>query len=99
MGVVIFILVVGYLPFTEATENDKYFQLLQNGERDENGIVDVYWRQYRCPNLSLDFKLLIQQILIQDQSYRLNLKQIQEHNWFTKWGNVGDLEQTREALL
>lgn len=28
MGVVIFILVVGYLPFSKATDNDKYFQLL-----------------------------------------------------------------------
>lgn len=64
MGVVIFILVVGYLPFSEATESDKYFQLLQNGEKDEDGIVNVYWNQYRCPNLSLDFKQLIQQILI-----------------------------------
>ena len=63
MGVVIFILVVGYMPFSEATENDKYFYMLQNGKKDEDGIVNEYWSQYRCPHLSLKFKQLIQQIL------------------------------------
>ena len=28
MGVVIFILVIGYLPFSEATDDDQYFKLL-----------------------------------------------------------------------
>lgn len=39
MGVVIFILVVGYIPFSEATEDDKYFELLQNGDKDQDGLV------------------------------------------------------------
>ena len=56
MGVVIFILVVGYLPFSEATETDKYFYMLQNGEKDRDGIVKEYWCQFRCPDLSLEFK-------------------------------------------
>ena len=59
MGVVIFILVVGYLPFSEAKDDDKYFQLLQNGAKNEEGIVEAYWKQFRCPNLSLEFKILM----------------------------------------
>ena len=73
MGVVIFILVVGYLPFSEATEEDSYFQLLQNGQKDQNGLVTKYWNQFRCQFISDDFKRLMQLILVEDPSQRTNL--------------------------
>ena len=60
LGVVLFILVVGYLPFSEATEDDRYYHVLQNGEMDENGIVQAYWNRFGVAGeLSNDFKLLM----------------------------------------
>lgn len=59
MGVVLFILVVGYFPFQKATFSDKYYSLLLTGERDLDGINNAYWKALKSSHLSNDFKELI----------------------------------------
>ena len=60
MGVVLFTIVVGYFPFAKAEFEDQFYNLLQIGPRDVNGIVSDYWRALQASHLSIEFKDLMQ---------------------------------------
>jgi len=66
-GVVLFAVVTGIFPFTEATKNDKYYNLLKNKKYNE------YWSvidKHSKARLSSEFKNLMQQMLAHDPSDR-----------------------------
>ena len=73
MGVVLFTIVVGYFPFSKAEYEDQFYNYLQHGPRDVNGIQNEYWRTLRASHLSLEFKDLMQSIFRHDPYYRPTL--------------------------
>ena len=65
-GVVIFIIVVGYFPFSTAEMSDDFYNFLQNGKRDANGINNGYWTTVKASHISTEFKDLMQAIFSDD---------------------------------
>ena len=59
MGVVLFTLVVGYFPFSQADLKDQFYNFLLNGEFDNNGINAAYWETLKASHLSTEFKALL----------------------------------------
>jgi len=60
MGVVLFTLVVGYFPFSIASQEDQFYNFLTTGARDASGINAAYWKTLKASHLSTEFKDLMQ---------------------------------------
>lgn len=99
MGVVLFTLVVGYFPFSTASQEDQFYQFLTTGERDENGINAAYWKTLKASHLSTEFKDLMQQIFNEDGSKRPTLEQIKQHPWYKDKIDINQTEYIRKVLL
>ena len=74
-GVILFIIVQGIFPFTEAVKGDYYFNLLLSGQ------VEKYWRKTGCTALSDNFKDLILKMLSPDPSKRPTVGELKSHPW------------------
>ena len=98
MGVVLFTIVVGYFPFSSADLKDQFYDFLNNGTRNDNGINDAYWETLKASELSTEFKDLMQQILTIDASKRLTIEQIREHPWLNNKINEEKFEDLRQVL-
>ena len=99
MGVVLFTLVVGYFPFTQASFDDKFYGLLLTGERDDDGINTAYWKTLKSSHLSTEFKDLMQQILGYVGNSRPTIQQIKEHPWFRDQIDYNQQEYLRQIIL
>lgn len=76
MGVVFFTLLVGYFPFSKAEIGDPFYDLLNYGPLDYQGINNQYWNSFGASDLSVAVKDLLQRILCPDPNYRLSVEQI-----------------------
>jgi serine/threonine protein kinase len=77
LGVILFIMVCGSLPFQIADSNDWLYNklLLRNFE--------MFWKVHdRTMNLSDSFKNLIEKMLEPVSMMRINLSAIEKHEWF-----------------
>ncbi|KAG0489657.1 hypothetical protein HPP92_006520 [Vanilla planifolia] len=70
-GVILFVLLAGYLPFHDANLMEMYRKITK--------------AEFRCPNwLSSDVKRLITRILDPNPLTRISIAKIKEHSWFKK---------------
>lgn len=98
-GVVLFTLIVGFFPFSEAKQDDQFYNFLTSGPRDSNGINEAYWRTLKASHLSTEFKDLMQRIFSEDGSLRPTIEQIKEHPWYNNKIDDDKQEQMRKILL
>ena len=86
LGVLLFTLTVGSLPFKSATNKDKFYKKIKNLG------LDKYWKIVNGTNLSNDFKDLYTKMVSYDPNQRPSTEDILNHNWF-KEINEMNLEQ------
>ena len=77
IGVIMFVLYTGRLPFREATVNDPHFRLIALNEQNS------FWKAHeKAANISNDFKDLMTQMLSFQPFMRLNLVEVLSHSFF-----------------
>ncbi|GAB5371940.1 hypothetical protein AAMO2058_001623300 [Amorphochlora amoebiformis] len=84
LGVILFIMYVGYPPYNEAKRSDYWWHALvtsPNLERFWSGHVSVGGDQRSFPN---DFRDIVNRILRVNPRDRADLKEIQNHSWYRK---------------
>ncbi len=97
LGVLLFVMVMGWYPFDEATEKDQLFVLLQKDDTSD------YWETHRDKydyreNLATpSFRDLIKALLTKDVTQRLNLSQFMQHPWMAK--NYASQAQARKEII
>jgi len=74
-GVILFIIVQGIFPFSEARQGEYFYQFLI--ERN----FTKYWAKTAGETLSADFKDLMQKMLSYDPSERPTVKELVNHPW------------------
>merc|ERR1712232_558175 len=85
LGVVLFALVCGYLPFEDDSTAELYRKILN--------------AEYQCPSfLSDDVCDLLDNLLNTDPQTRFGIAQIRLHPWFTKFGIVGNMREDQEDI-
>ena len=77
VGVILFIMVQGIFPFSEARPDEFFYRLLI--EED----LETYWEKTGSQNLSHDFKDLISKMLSYDPSKRPTTEELVNHPWMT----------------
>ena len=75
MGVILFIMVRGTLPFKEATSNDSYYYNIINGD------LKAYFQSVRAQHFSPELKDLISKMLHVHPDSRLSVEAIKSHEW------------------
>lgn len=75
VGVILFIVVQGIFPFSEATKDEYYYKYLVKGKYDK------YWKKTGGEGLSDDFKDLIIRMLSYEPEKRPTIQQLKEHPW------------------
>ena len=85
IAIVLFIMVGGIPPFSQAVKEDFYYKLLMNPEKFE-----LYWK-YVCKQVSngdshfsAEFKDLMTKMFSYNPSLRLTSSQIKSHPWYTQ---------------
>ena len=87
IGVVLFIMVRGIYPFTEATKNDQFYEHILNDK------LDTYWNRVDKANqLSPAFRNFILKFFTLNGQDRITLDQIRSDPWFTQESGKTDLE-------
>jgi len=86
LGVAMFVLVTGKMPFKHAHPEDNYYKEVCNGNFDE------YWEKLRTktPTTSLEFKKLFFMLISFDATQRPSLEEIRESEWLA--GYVPNME-------
>lgn len=74
LGVVLFVVVTGQMPFRTATPNDPYYKMLMGGEYDE------FWGK-RNIKVSQNFKALFNMMISFDPSTRPSISEIIRSKW------------------
>ena len=78
LGVVMFIVVRGLFPFSEATDKDHWYKMIKNG------TFETYFSKIDKNNtLSDQFKDLIVQLFAENGEDRITIEQIRQHPWLT----------------
>lgn len=77
LGVLLFILCVGKMPFDTSKPNDWSFKLILRGE------FASFWRRFenKKQTLSAEFKDLIQKMLCAEERNRITIEQLLGHKW------------------
>ena len=76
IGVILFLLVKGTMPFLTADENDFYYSKLVSGD------IATYFEQVDKNNsLSSEFKDLVARLFSKDASKRPSIAEIRSHPW------------------
>ena len=70
LGVVLFTIVVGYFPFSKAEFSDQFYNFLQTGQQDDQGINNAYWATLKATHISTEFKDLMHSIFSYDPELR-----------------------------
>ena len=78
LGVILFIIVRGKLPFKQAVSDDSYYSLLLAGK------FDKYWQKCGGTDFSDDLKDLILKLLSHNPKDRPDIKQFKKHPWMQK---------------
>ena len=93
LGVVLFILVVGSIPFKEASAYDESYKLIIKGE------FDLFWKskqKYISFNLSSEFKSIFFSMVCNNPSDRINMNNIKENIWLK--GKLPSIEEISEEF-
>lgn len=75
VGVILFIMVQGIFPFSEARTDEYFYKLLIDGD------MKTYWEKTGGENLSDEFKDLITKMLSYDPSNRPTVEELVNHPW------------------
>lgn len=75
VGVILFIIVQGIFPFSEAKPDEYYYKLLVEGN------LEKYWKKTGGENLSNNFKDLIIKMLNYDPEKRPSTEELKNHPW------------------
>jgi len=77
-GVILFIIVLGIFPFSEAKKDEYYYKLIYEGK------LEKYWKKTGGENLSEEFKDLVLKMLAYNPAKRPTIAEIKKHPWMTK---------------
>jgi len=75
VGVILFIIVQGIFPFSEAKPDEYYYKLLIDGN------LEKYWKKTGGESLSDEFKDLILKMLNYDPEKRPSVEELKNHPW------------------
>jgi len=75
VGVILFIMVQGIFPFSEARTDEYFYRLLIDGD------LETYWLKTGGENLSDEFKDLITRMLSYDPQMRPTVEELVAHPW------------------
>jgi len=75
VGVILFIMVQGIFPFSEARTDEYFYRLLIDGD------LETYWLKTGGENLSAEFKDLITRMLSYDPQMRPTVEELVAHPW------------------
>ena len=89
VGVILFIIVQGIFPFSEAKPDEYFYKLLIDGE------LDTYWEKTGGQNLSPEFKDLITKMFSYDPAKRPTVDELVNHPWMKK---PIDIKKARESI-
>lgn len=83
LGVLLFAIVVGKLPFNNATQNDWLYKLISIGK------MDLFWRtsirnKEKVSTLSNEFKELVRSMLSSDPLERPSISEIKQNAWLNQ---------------
>ena len=93
MGVIIFLLVKGTMPFLNADENDYYYSKIISGD------IDTYFAEVDNSNsLSPEFRDLISKLFSYDASKRPSIAEIRAHPWL-QLGENRSVEETKTCSV
>jgi len=91
IGVILFVLTFGKMPFGIASPGDPYFELLSKKDKS------TYWSIFGPPNIvSAEFKDLFENLTQLDPEKRLNLSDTRNHPWFK--GKIYSAAELAEIL-
>ena len=77
-GVILFIIVLGIFPFSEAKKDEYYYKLIYEGK------LEKYWKKTGGENLSEDFKDLVLKMLAYNPAKRPTIDEIKKHPYMTR---------------
>jgi len=77
-GVILFIIVLGIFPFSEAKKDEYYYKLIYEGK------LEKYWKKTGGENLSEEFKDLVIKMLAYNPAKRPTIEEIKSHPWMKK---------------
>lgn len=77
-GVILFIIVLGIFPFSEAKKDEYYYKLIYEGK------LEKYWKKTGGENLSEEFKDLVLKMLAYNPLKRPTIDEIKAHPWMKK---------------
>lgn len=78
VGVILFIIVLGIFPFSEAKKDEYYYKLIYEGK------LDKYWKKTGGETLTEDFKDLVLKMLAYNPAKRPTIEEIKNHPWMKK---------------
>ncbi|CAD8058227.1 unnamed protein product [Paramecium primaurelia] len=92
LGVVIFIIVMGFPPFqsNDPTLRDQWWNMILNKQ------YDIFWKkceQYRQQKYPLEFKDMIMQMLEPDPDKRINITQLSQHSFLQNGASIEQIVQ------
>ncbi len=89
-GACLFVMIVGYPPFREASTRDQYFKRLTKKDKTD------YWNIYKLIHVSPEFKDLFERICEKSPGKRLGLHEAFAHPWMA--GPVYSPEELSDAM-
>ena len=78
LGVILFIIVLGIFPFSEAKKDEYYYKLIYEGK------LEKYWKKTGGETLSEEFKDLVLRMLAYNPAKRPTIEEIKSHPWMKK---------------
>lgn len=84
LGMVLFMLVGGCLPFPSASDKDPYYCHIIKGDFSEFWKIHEKMKGSQKQFYSIEFRSLIESMLVYDPKKRLNLGEIKAHEWYQK---------------
>lgn len=93
LGVSLFVLVTGKMPFKHALVDDPYYKEVVKGNYDN------YWTKLesKVPPVSKEFKQLFVKLISYDPTTRLTLEECKKHDWMK--GHKPDLEKINSEFV
>ena len=74
-GVILFIIVLGIFPFSEAKKDEYYYKLIYEGK------LEKYWKKTGGETLSEEFKDLVLKMLAHNPAKRPTIEEVFKHPW------------------